>query len=396
MPRSLPYLFPSIRKTVRLTRCTSHSVRRRRAFEAGGATADAITSNLVQTLRANHARVLDFFRQADTNFDGVISKGEMTYALHTLGLNASPKELESLFLELDPSGDGVLEFAELQEALRTGGVGRGKKPKPKKLTAVQKERLAMENKAAKYELTEMIYAFERQRGLDDPSTKAPPSAAEQLAADRVALIQEQTLKARESGAKGFKPPRGPISRQDAIWVKSPLLRPSTAPARASMAATAEKRRQEVYDYWLMKHRDEIQMHQVRVCFSASHLSPSNPQHLTSVAVCAPPQMAVELEYAEDKRIRKERVQNRRDGLRETLHGKQRQSLSGALERGEPFPMRRELAQHRTSFLDRQRTRAWQQDIIFLPPAVQKREQKLQRERAAADYWDGVNEVYSLQ
>ena len=371
-------------------------MRRRRAFEAGGATADAITSNLVQTLRANHARVLDFFRQADTNFDGVISKGEMTYALHTLGLNASPKELESLFLELDPSGDGVLEFAELQEALRTGGVGRGKKPKPKKLTAVQKERLAMENKAAKYELTEMIYAFERQRGLDDPSTKAPPSAAEQLAADRVALIQEQTLKARESGAKGFKPPRGPISRQDAIWVKSPLLRPSTAPARASMAATAEKRRQEVYDYWLMKHRDEIQMHQVRVCFSASHLSPSNP-HISPLLLCAlHHQMAVELEYAEDKRIRKERVQNRRDGLRETLHGKQRQSLSGALERGEPFPMRRELAQHRTSFLDRQRTRAWQQDIIFLPPAVQKREQKLQRERAAADYWDGVNEVYSLQ
>ena len=114
MPRSLPFHLPSIRKTVRLTHCTSHSVRRRRAFEAGGATADAITSNLVQTLRANHARVLDFFRQADTNFDGVISKGEMTYALHTLGLNASPKELESLFLELDPSGDGVLEFAELQ------------------------------------------------------------------------------------------------------------------------------------------------------------------------------------------------------------------------------------------------------------------------------------------
>ena len=394
MPRSLPFHLPSIRKTVRLTHCTSHSVRRRRAFEAGGATADAITSNLVQTLRANHARVLDFFRQADTNFDGVISKGEMTYALHTLGLNASPKELESLFLELDPSGDGVLEFAELQEALRTGGVGRGKKPKPKKLTAVQKERLAMENKAAKYELTEMIYAFERQRGLDDPSTKAPPSAAEQLAADRVALIQEQTLKARESGAKGFKPPRGPISRQDAIWVKSPLLRPSTAPARASMAATAEKRRQEVYDYWLMKHRDEIQMHQVRVLlrFAPLALKPTT-SHLVSACVH---QMAVELEYAEDKRIRKERVQNRRDGLRETLHGKQRQSLSGALERGEPFPMRRELAQHRTSFLDRQRTRAWQQDIIFLPPAVQKREQKLQRERAAADYWDGVNEVYSLQ
>ena len=36
------------------------------------------------------ARVLDFFRSVDTNFDGVINKGEMSYALHTLGLNALP------------------------------------------------------------------------------------------------------------------------------------------------------------------------------------------------------------------------------------------------------------------------------------------------------------------
>ena len=46
---------------------------------------------------ANHARVLDFFRSVDTNFDGVISRGEMHYAMHSLGLNASPKEVDQLF-----------------------------------------------------------------------------------------------------------------------------------------------------------------------------------------------------------------------------------------------------------------------------------------------------------
>ena len=43
-------------------------------------------TNLAQTLRENDARVLDFFRGVDTNFDGVISKGDMSYALHTLRL----------------------------------------------------------------------------------------------------------------------------------------------------------------------------------------------------------------------------------------------------------------------------------------------------------------------
>ena len=46
--------------------------------------------NLAQTLRENHARVLVFFRSVNTNFDCVISKGEMSYALDTLGLNLSP------------------------------------------------------------------------------------------------------------------------------------------------------------------------------------------------------------------------------------------------------------------------------------------------------------------
>ena len=61
---------------------------RRNALEAGGAR--SVTSNLAQKLREIHARLLDFFRSVDTSFDGVISKGEMSYALDTLGLNLSP------------------------------------------------------------------------------------------------------------------------------------------------------------------------------------------------------------------------------------------------------------------------------------------------------------------
>ena len=52
--------------------------------------------------------------------------------------------------------------------------------------------------------------------------------------------------------------------------------------------------------------------------------------------------------------------------------------------------------YRSSLEDRQRERAWSQEIVFLPPAVAKREEMLVRERQAEDYLDGVAQVHSLQ
>jgi hypothetical protein len=94
----------------------------REALNAGGM-AD-LPGGLSQILVANHARVLDWFRSVDTNFDGCISQGEMAYALHSLGINAKPKEVTQLFAALDPDGNGVVEFGELQDALRQGLTAR--------------------------------------------------------------------------------------------------------------------------------------------------------------------------------------------------------------------------------------------------------------------------------
>ena len=337
----------------------------RQQIERDGAT--AVISNLAQVLRDNHARVLDFMRSVDTNFDGCVSEGEFAYALHTLGLNASPKEVKQVFGMLDPSGDGVIEFAELQDALRNG-ILNGAPPKPKPLTPAQRERRHMENKAATYELSEMIYSFERQRGLDDPTTKPPPSAADLIDKEKVSRIQEAAKRARESGAP-VRAPRGEMmSRMDSVWIKSPLLRPSTAPARVHAAAAAAKRKAALYDFWLLKHRDEIESHA----------------------------RMVELEYAEEKRVRKERVANRRAIQLEKMRVQRDASKLGALERHEPFPMRKEMLTHRSMFLARQTQRAWSQDIVFLPPTVAAREAKVVRERAAADFHEDVAQVYRLE
>ena len=48
-------------------------------------------------MRRNCVRsMLDFFRSVDTSFDGVISKGEMSYALDTLGLNLYRRIIQHL------------------------------------------------------------------------------------------------------------------------------------------------------------------------------------------------------------------------------------------------------------------------------------------------------------
>jgi hypothetical protein len=340
----------------------------REALNAGGM-AD-LPGGLSQILVANHARVLDWFRSVDTNFDGCISQGEMAYALHSLGINAKPKEVTQLFAALDPDGNGVVEFGELQDALRQGITARSA-PKPKRLTAAQRERRRLENRAATLELREQIYEFERQRGLDEPGARPPPSSVEVLKKDRMDRLQEQARRAREDAGAGKSQPvaRGELmSRMDSCWLKSPLLRPQTAPARVSQAAAAERRKAEIYDFWLNKHRAEIESH-ARV---------------------------VEKEYADEKRMRRERVQSRRNVMLESMRKQKEASKLSSLERLEPFPLRKAMEQQRTALFSRQRERAWSQDIVFLPPTVAARESSLVKARRSADFYDSVQSVERLQ
>ena len=255
---------------------------------------EGVPQKLGQILSANHARVLDFFRSIDSNFDGCISRGEMAYALNALGLTASPKEVNQLFDLLDPDGNGVVEFHELQEALRKG-IRTDARPKPKPLTPAQRERVRQENRDASFEVAEMIWTFERSRGLDDPTERRPPSAVEQRYKDRMARLTEEARKARENKSESRPVERGELmSRMESLCLKSPLIRPQTAPARISLAAASQRRKAAIYDYWLNKHRAEIESHA----------------------------RAVENEYLQEKRMRRDRVNVRRNKQLETLRGKQ--------------------------------------------------------------------------
>ena len=65
-------------------------------------------------------KVIDLFRQMDTNGDGKIAKVEFGKAVRRLNLEPSPSraEIDSLFDECDLDGSGTVEYKELQRLVR--------------------------------------------------------------------------------------------------------------------------------------------------------------------------------------------------------------------------------------------------------------------------------------
>jgi hypothetical protein len=83
---------------------------------------------LKHALRKSAGKVLDLFREWDTNGDGEVSREEFHDAMPHLGFNAAKEDVDALFSSWDPDGSGAIDFKELQRILRSGGaaaVGAG-------------------------------------------------------------------------------------------------------------------------------------------------------------------------------------------------------------------------------------------------------------------------------
>ena len=78
---------------------------------------EAVAEQLAQTLEKNAGRVIDLFREWDTNNDGVVSKKEFRLRMPLLGLDASKEAIDDLFDKFDPDGSGEIKYAELRRLL---------------------------------------------------------------------------------------------------------------------------------------------------------------------------------------------------------------------------------------------------------------------------------------
>jgi len=85
----------------------------------------AMPEQLGLALKKNAARVIDLFRQWDTDGDGEVSRKEFHKAMPALGIEIADFDVDALFNAWDSDGGGSLDFKELSGILKGGAA---KKP----------------------------------------------------------------------------------------------------------------------------------------------------------------------------------------------------------------------------------------------------------------------------
>ena len=73
----------------------------------------SVQEQLRDALVANSMRVIDLFREWDTDGDGCVDKEEFRRAMPMLGLQGTREHFDALFDEFDKDGSGSITFREL-------------------------------------------------------------------------------------------------------------------------------------------------------------------------------------------------------------------------------------------------------------------------------------------
>jgi len=88
----------------------------------------SIVEQMREALQSNAGRVIDLFREWDTDRDGTVTKKEFRKAMPMLGLDAPKKDIDELFDSFDNDGGGSITYDELKKILGRGtssaGAGR--------------------------------------------------------------------------------------------------------------------------------------------------------------------------------------------------------------------------------------------------------------------------------
>ena len=80
----------------------------------------SIQQQIMELLHGNMSRVIDLFRDWDTDGDGKITSKEFRAAVAALGYEGPRGEVDALFAQMDVDSSGSMEFKEMNRALRKG------------------------------------------------------------------------------------------------------------------------------------------------------------------------------------------------------------------------------------------------------------------------------------
>ena len=75
-----------------------------------------IVEQIKEALMANAARVVDLFREFDTDGDGEVTLAEFERAMPLLGLAIDREQVVELFNSFDADGGGAISFREVTHA----------------------------------------------------------------------------------------------------------------------------------------------------------------------------------------------------------------------------------------------------------------------------------------
>ena len=77
-----------------------------------------VAEQIGAALKKSAGKVLDLFREWDTDGDGEVSRKEFHKAMPMLGLEVPKKDIDTLFDQWDTDGGGSLSLKELQKILK--------------------------------------------------------------------------------------------------------------------------------------------------------------------------------------------------------------------------------------------------------------------------------------
>eukprot|EP00964_Phaeocystis_antarctica_P035246 scaffold20132_cov48-Phaeocystis_antarctica.AAC.1 len=78
----------------------------------------SVADQLKEGLMKSGLRVIELFKEWDTDGDGIVSKEEFRKAMGLLGFSASTEDIDALFDSWDPDGSGMLSMDELAKELK--------------------------------------------------------------------------------------------------------------------------------------------------------------------------------------------------------------------------------------------------------------------------------------
>ena len=93
-----------------------------RGFDIDEDSEQSIAEQLRGALSATGARVIDLFREWDTDGDGKVTRAEFHRAMGLLRFSAPKAEIDVVFSSWDPDGSGVLQLKELQDSLKAANL----------------------------------------------------------------------------------------------------------------------------------------------------------------------------------------------------------------------------------------------------------------------------------